>query len=113
MKKTTVQPFTLPKTITIINEVFTLEQDTTKDGGAFDFATNVITIGTKAMATQPAYVFEVLLHEISEAVHCKLEQRYTAQGGDQDYLFAMTHKQFQIHTSIVAGILWHQILSNQ
>ena len=102
--------FKIPKKVLIISEYFSIKQDKSVNGGSFSFSTNTITVGTKLLESNPEYVFETLVHEISEVLHCKLEQRYEASGSEKDYLFSMDHKKFQIHNSTLSGVIYHQLL---
>lgn len=102
--------FTIPSKLTIINEVFTVIQEPDKNGASFNYGDNTITVGTKLLEDQPAYVFEILCHEIAEVIHVKVNTRYEASGSEKDYLFNQTHKEFENHISLLTGIIYHQLL---
>lgn len=104
------QKFTIPSKLTIVNEVFTVIQEPYRNGGSFNYADNTITVGTKLLEDQPAYVFEVLCHEIAEVIHVKVNTRYEATGSEKDYLFSQSHKEFENHISLLTGIIYHQLL---
>jgi hypothetical protein len=102
--------FKIPKKVFIVDEYFNIIQDKTKDGGSFNFSDNTIKIGVKSLDVSPEYIFNVLIHEISEALHCKLNTRYSAVGAENDYKFILDHKEFQNHNAILSGIIIKNIL---
>lgn len=102
----------IPKSVDILGHKFKIIKNPKTNGGFFNIGLdgNEITIGTLGMEDNPDWTFNVLMHEISEAIHCLLNYRYEAYGDIKDYKFVMNHKEFENHNLILSGILYNQIL---
>ena len=102
--------YKIPDKIYIIAQEFLVIQTKEHGGGSFDFKESTIEIGIRDIETSPDYTFSILVHEISEVIHCFLNTRYHSYGSITDYKFVMDHKEFENHGMILAGILHNQIL---
>lgn len=94
----------IPKKIDICGKIFTIKQDKTLLGAAFDFDTRIITLGTNSK--QEGDIFEGLMHEISEAIHIIQGTRFE-DVGNSSYLFVQNHNTFQSHIEILSSILYN------
>lgn len=102
--------FKLPTKIRVLNQDIKVSYDKSMTGGSFDLNQSEMSIGIKYIDTDPEYVFETILHEISEAIHVRFNTRYQAYGNERDYVFVEDHKQFQNHITVLSGIIHEQLL---
>ena len=89
--------------IQILNEEFKIKWDKSYEGGEFSFDDHTIGIGLQSVSE--IGIFNILIHEISEVIHIILNTRYTDYGTMRDFKFFQTHKEFQVHTEILASVL--------
>ena len=88
--------------VVIGSQTFKIKWDNNRRGGYFDFGKNEIGIG---LNTTDDVVFEILCHELSEAIHCVLHTRYDRTDVDSDYLFVTDHRQFTTHNAMLSGLI--------
>lgn len=90
------------KKVTIGNTDFTVTWNPNTNGGYFNMETSVMEIGTR---NGNASTFNVLCHELLEACHILMNQRYQRPDCDNDYLFSYDHRGFDTSTELFAGAL--------
>lgn len=89
-----------PKKIQIAPYSMNVFVDEDSDAASFDLEECRLTIGTKSLKTDPAYVFMLICHEIQEICHLCTGTRYRDTSVDGNYKFFMDHKEFQVTTSL-------------
>ena len=95
----------LIKEVTITAVTFKIKYDSNTGGGSFSFRDREIIIGTIHLKNDPTSVFNIILHEISEALHCCLKTRYDDDSAGDNYKFFMDHKEFENHTMLLAQLI--------
>jgi len=90
------------KEITILSCRFGIIWDKQNDGGAFSISEGSIIIGIKCYKKDPGYTFNVLMHEISEAIHTMMGNRFDNGRISEDYLFNFGHQSFETHNELLA-----------
>ena len=93
------------KKIEIIGTPFKVVWNDKDSGASFDWSTQTIIIGSKYMEKDPNYVFNLLMHEISELLHVMLNTRYVDQSAHDNYKFFMDHKEFENHNFLLSSII--------
>lgn len=93
------------KKIQILDLVFTVKWDNKHAGGYFSITDQKIEIGSRDLELDPNGVFNIIIHEISELIHCLTCTRYDDYSVQDNYKFFMDHKQFETHNRILSGIL--------
>lgn len=91
-----------PKTIKILSYTFDIIIDKENGGGSFDFGEGTITIGTKYIKQDPSSVFNIICHEVLEAIACATNTRYNDTSVSGNYKFFMDHKEFELNTNLFA-----------
>ena len=72
-------------------------------GGAYvNSNKRTIGVGCERLNLDPDYVYHLLMHEISEAIHMYLGTRYDDYSVDGNYKFFMDHKEFECHIAILS-----------
>ncbi len=89
-----------PKVINILSFTFKIKQNKTSSGGSFCFAKGEIVIGTKHILDDPTSVFDVICHEVMEAITVATNTRYKDGSCGDNYKFFMDHKEFQTNISL-------------
>jgi hypothetical protein len=81
------------KTILIAGSRYTIKKNPKNYGGSFDAGKQVIEVGTKG---KPDYQFQVLVHEVIEAILTERNHRYQLSDykDNEHYLFSFNHDQF-------------------
>lgn len=91
------------KEIQIGRTTFNIIWDKDSYGGSFSFPDKELMIGTKSKCDKE--IFDILVHELSEALHCDLYTRFYGHNQEEDYLFIMDHKQFTVHNTLLAQLI--------
>ena len=95
-----------PKSIILVGNRWTVEYDKSSQAGEYTWANHTIIIGTMGV---PERVFGVILHELMELQCSYLRTRYVddywKRGDNDDFLFVMTHPQFQEALELVTPVL--------
>jgi len=95
------------KKITVGSITFDIKWNSKHGGGSFDYSTNLLEIGT---AGGDDRTFEVIMHELSEMLHCNQHTRFQRTDIHDDFLFVTDHRQFDAHNSHLAGLIKQFIL---
>lgn len=95
----------LLKKINILSNNFTIKYEKGHLGGSVDFDENLMTIGIQNFEKNQDAVFQLLCHEILEAIQIITNTRYMAFGTTGDYLFISSHKEFQTNMEIFSSII--------
>lgn len=98
--------FKLKKNIKILSHKFNLVWSKDIEGGYFSFSSMKMGISTKYLKKNPEYVWNILVHEISEACHCALKIRYDDPSCHDNYKFFMDHKEFEAHSELLSTVLY-------
>lgn len=91
-----------PKKINILSFTFKVIQDPKISGGHFSFSEGIIGIGTKYLKEDSTSVFNVICHEVLEAIHVATNTRYQDQSVSGNYKFFTDHKEFELNTNLFA-----------
>lgn len=84
-----------------MGQVFSITWDKEVTGGEVHTASMEINIGCK----YKQFIWETLVHEISETIHILTHTHYTDSSVEGDFKFFMNHKQFDIHSAVLAQTL--------
>jgi hypothetical protein len=93
----------IPKSIDICGYKFDIIIDAKSREGKLDFDKRTIGVGTDYEHT--ADILDILIHEISEAIHICLGTRFS-DDANNSYIFVFTHRDFQNHNEILTNILY-------
>lgn len=93
------------KEITILTNRFKIKWDKRHNAGSFHFKEMKMNIGIQCIKKNPEHVFQVLVHELSEAVHCCIRTRYDDPSCDTNYKFYMDHKEFEVHNILLSELI--------
>ena len=80
--------------ISIMASNFKVKWDPETDGGSFDWTKSEIVIGIKSLETDPLYTLHIINHEVTEIIAVAMGLRYS-NGRTDDYLFSMTHNEYE------------------
>lgn len=92
------------KKIDILGSAFNVIWDKTSNGGSFSWGESRITVGCKDYKKDPTYTFNVLSHEIMEALLVGLGARY-GNGREALFLFSFNHQTFETAVELHAQAL--------
>lgn len=102
--------FKIPRIVMILGQKFDVIKEPDNGGGNFSLGDAEIKIGTKHFKKSPDYTFQILVHEISEVIHCIIATRYDDYSASNNYKFFMDHKEFENHNTILSGIIFNQLI---
>jgi len=94
-----------PKKIMIGDREWTVKLDNTTSGGGFEYATHILTIGTRQLKKQPQSTLSVIIHELKEIIQVENDTRFDRGNNVSDYMFVYGHNE---HTDIcrrLSGLL--------
>ena len=94
-----------PQEVLIMCYKYKIIQNPEDGGGSFCTSKNEITIGTRDLATDPYYVWNVICHEIIEATMGVMRFRYEDRSAEDNYKFFMDHKEFENAVSVASVAL--------
>ena len=92
-----------PESITIASHKYTKELKEDYDGAAFFTGECRLEIGTKSLATDPGYTWMLICHELM-AICCVVTNVRYNDTSVTDYLFVMSHKQFETAVCLFAQV---------
>ena len=90
----------LPKKVEIGHMTFTVTYHKEHGGAEFSFSDRSISIGNKQLIKDPGSVFMLICHEVMEIIHCITCTRYHDESVQENYMFVMDHKQFEVNTNM-------------
>lgn len=92
----------MPKTLLIAGIAYSIKYNPSLSGGETDISNKVITIGTRNKKN----IYNILLHEIGEAVLHERGLRYTRyEEGNDGVRFIMTHHEYENLISDIVDII--------
>ena len=91
------------KKLNIPSGVMNVKWNKKHSGGSVDYRTYTVEIGVAAKSDQ--YIFDTIVHEISEIAHIELCQRYHRPDCEGDYLFSFSHAGHTSHSGMVAAMV--------
>ena len=94
-----------PEEVLIMCYKYKIIQNPEDGGGSFCTSKNEITIGTRDLATDSHYVWNVICHEIIEATMTVMRFRYPDSSAEDNYKFFMDHKEFENAVSVASVAL--------
>ena len=94
-----------PKEVLILCYKYKIIQNPEDGGGSFSTSKNEIIIGTRDLATDSYYVWNVICHEIIEASMAVMRYRYEDRSAEDNYKFFMDHKEFENAISVASVAL--------
>lgn len=103
--------YKIPKEIKILSQTFKVIKDNKTVGATFSCSESEIVLGTALHKKCPDDTFMVLVHEISEIIHCITCTRYDDYSTQDNYKFFMDHKEFENHNNILTSIIYNQLLN--
>jgi hypothetical protein len=83
-----------PKKITILGYPFKITYSKTHGGGAFNFSTLSLEIGTEFIEIDPIQTLLTINHELMEMILEGMYLRYTEGDAAAGWRFSFTHKEF-------------------
>lgn len=93
----------IPSKINIMGNEFRIQKIKDSYDGSFDMDARLITIGMAHKQEQDT--IGILIHEISEVIHSIVGNRLY-NGYNDSYMFVMDHARFQLHTEMLANIVY-------
>lgn len=97
--------FKIPRRVKIAHMEFKIVKDKKTSGGEFDWKDNTIRIGTQYLESDPAFVWAIICHELSELCHTIANTRYDDPSAEDNYKFFMDHKEFEMHNCLFASAI--------
>lgn len=95
-----------PKSIVIAGQRWTVEYDKSSQAGEYTTSNHSIVIGTEGT---PERTLAIILHELMEIqvshLHCRFTDDYVQPSDYVNFLFVMTHPQFQEALELVTPVL--------
>lgn len=91
------------KKIEILGTPFKIKWNDKSSGASFSWFDHTIIIGGEMIEKDPNYVFNIIMHEISELLHVMLNTRYTDPSAQDNYKFFMDHKEFENHNLLLSS----------
>lgn len=86
-----------PKKIIIGAMEFNIKYEKESYAGSFSYDDDEIIIGIKNYKEKPLYTLSVIIHELTEVLHCQMHTRFQPSDNLSNYLFSYSHKE---HTKI-------------
>lgn len=80
-------------------------RDKTSYEASFNGYTKELIIGTADLDTNPEYVWKLIVHEIMEMCIAQTRCRYVGTSVEEDFMFVMDHKQFDVATALFSDII--------
>ena len=97
---------TFPKSLIIGGIKWRIVYDRKVSGGEFYWSEHIIKVGAKETDERK---FNILIHEICETIMVNNLMRYKkcldGSIGNGDYIFSFNHKEFEIFTDELSGVL--------
>lgn len=94
-----------PKKILIGHQEYNMIYDKKEGGGEFSLGFENENPYIKIGMRDNGDFLNILLHELSEVIHCLLNTRFKSDDNRSNYHFCYFHKEFTTHTEILAGVL--------
>lgn len=94
-----------PKKIIIGSITFNVVYDKSTSGGSFNYNKRNITIGCLHEKVDQVRILDIIIHELTEIIHCELSNRYSEIDHLNDYMFVYNHKQHTTACSMLANAL--------
>ena len=86
----------------VVNHItFKVVWDKEKGGGGFNFADEVLTIGTK----YPSDILNTIHHELLEMIAADMYLRHGRGDCHDDYIFVYDHRQFNTMVNMFTGLM--------
>lgn len=94
-----------PKEVTILSNRMKIVQLKDTHGGYFSFGDCEIGIGVKGIKSDPHHVFQVISHELMEAILVCLGARFESPREEKHYLFSFDHQKFETANQVYCDII--------